>query len=63
MAASLQQPQHYRLHRIRIHRMLKPCAGMTERERAGRGGGNGLGAQHGEIPAASAGMTDLFARV
>ena len=32
------------LHQIRIHRMLKPCAGMTERERAGRGGGNGLGA-------------------
>ena len=31
---------------------------MTERE-----AGAGLGAGHGEIPAARAGMTDLFARV
>ena len=36
-------------------------AGMTEwgREREREGGGEGLGAESGEIPAASAGMTDL----
>ena len=38
-------------------------AGMTELFRAGvREAGAGLGAELSEIPAASAGMTDLFAR-
>ena len=35
---------------------------MTERAQGWWGAGNGLGAQHGEIPAASAGMTEFIVR-
>ena len=47
--------------------LLRGCdglvrAGVAEAWGAGELGA-GLGAQRGEIPAASAGMTDLFARV